>query len=205
MTSPRTRSLSLSLKLLSPSLLRRGVIGTLALTGLLPLTGLHPLLGPSLAAAGTLRTGENLKTRGSTQIQVTGLRSCTGTQTVAVSGGESGEQEPSELLARLEFEERLSLSERLSCKKQTELSFVLDVVSLSIAKYSLIAACTGAGAPVTAVLGVGALGVQFADLLVRHLPCEDTETEKKMESQIKTQVCEALLANGLRCDPAKLP
>jgi hypothetical protein len=187
--------------------LQRGVIGTLGLT-LLSTLGL-----PALGHAGRLRSGEYLKTQGSAQVQVVGLKTCSAGLVSRVQTDEdspdgeefrSDEALQTELALTLSRADRAAFSEHMTCKERDDLLTILEVTSLTITKYAIISACTGLGVTVNAALSVTLLGTQFAQFIVSHLTCDARDDEKKVNAQIKQTVCEALLAQGIACNPAQL-
>ncbi len=88
----------------------------------------------------------------------------------------------------------------LSCQELDAWKMGLKAATYTFNIASLGLACTAVGAPVS----VGMFGVGFvlytAELVVDSLPCDDGQTEKN-EQLIRQEVCAALEAQGIVCDP----
>jgi hypothetical protein len=91
-------------------------------------------------------------------------------------------------------------SGNLSCQELDAWKMGLKAATYTFNIASLGLACTAVGAPVS----VGMFGVGFvlytAELVVDSLPCDDGQNEKN-EQLIRNEVCLALEAQGIACDP----
>lgn len=88
----------------------------------------------------------------------------------------------------------------LTCQELAAWQMGLKAASYTFNVVGLGLACTQVGTPVS----IGMFGVGYvlysADLIVSSLPCE-SGTQAETEGLIRKEVCKALTAQGIECDP----
>jgi len=154
---------------------------------------------PSAGRAATIQLGDEFETS-TTHFVVTDIKECDKKSKSAQSAYDLTMEE----VLELEFADPMADGAVLSCKTKETVEFAIGIAQLSIATGSVIAMCSAIVAPFGAVIAGAAVAVQFVDFALDKVDCYDEASEEKNRALIKQQICEAMIANGLECDPNKV-
>ena len=90
--------------------------------------------------------------------------------------------------------------EGFQCKTMKRWQIGLEVVSIGIAGWTALSACSVVGAPVSAGLGIAGVVTSIAYFGVSHMPCEeDKSSEEEARRLVREEVCAELERNGVPC------
>ena len=129
-----------------------------------------------------LGVGDSLQADGA-EIDVTSIQTCDAGATSAMT-------------ARMDM---MMTPDDLSCQMRDKVEGLFDGATAAITINAAYAACTVAGAPVSATLTLAAAATSVVSFIVKNLPCDDSANQAQTQAQIKTAVCDALIKQGIAC------